>query len=167
VLALAGWVKLAPFVALPVWILRARGGGIARAVAGVAGLSAAVAAWVVVLGGGGGLADMADAVSFQAERGSLLSLWAVTGADAAQIAVQAAVVTLVVAGALRVWRDHSLARDPRRIAALAAAVLLGAQIAANYWTYTYLAWVFPLIALALLGARPARARARAPREALR
>jgi hypothetical protein len=167
-LGLAGWVKLAPFVALPVWILRARGGGLARAIAGVAGLSAAAAAWVVVLGGGGGLGEMVDAVSFQAERGSLLSLWALTGADTAQVAVQAAVVTLVVAGAVRAWRDHSLARDPRRIGALAAAVLLGAQIAANYWTYTYLAWVFPLIALALLGEpRPARARAPAPLEALR
>jgi hypothetical protein len=168
VLALAGWVKLAPFVALPMWVLRARGGGIARAVAGVVGVSAATAAWVVALGGGDGLADMVNAVSFQAERGSLLSIWALTGADAAQVAVQAAVVTLVVAGGIRAWRDQSLARDPRRIAALAAAALLGVQIAANYWTYTYLAWVFPLIALALLaGARPSRAPAGARLAALR
>ena len=41
---------------------------------------------------------MVDALSFQSERGSLLSLWALTGADAAQVAVQAAVVTLIVAG---------------------------------------------------------------------
>jgi hypothetical protein len=170
-LALAGWVKLAPFVALPVWILRARGGGIVRALAGLVGISAAAGAWVVALDGDNGLADMVAAVSFQAERGSLLSLWALTGADAAQIAVQAAVVTLVVAGAVRAWRDQSLAHDPRRVAALAAAVLLGAQIAANYWTYTYLAWVFPMVALALLSEpkipRLARARAPAPLEASR
>jgi hypothetical protein len=121
----------------------------------------------VVLDGPNSLADMADAVSFQAERGSLLSVWALTGAEAAQLAVQATVVTLAVAGAVQVWRDGSLARDPQRVCALAAAVLLGAQLAANYWTYTYLAWVFPLLAFALLTGpiKPARARAPARPEA--
>ena len=93
---------------------------------------------------------MVDAISFQAERGSLLSLWTLTGADAAQVVVQAAVVAMALAGAIAVRRDPDLARDPRRVGALAAAVLLGTQLAANYWTYTYLAWVFPLVALALL-----------------
>ena len=51
------------------------------------------------------------------------------------------------------------ARDPRRVSALAAAVLLGIQIGGNYWTYTYLPWVFPLIAFALL-AGPGLARPR-------
>ena len=36
------------------------------------------------------------------------------------------------------------------MAALGAAVLLAVQLAANYWSYTYLAWVFPLLAVALL-----------------
>ena len=36
------------------------------------------------------------------------------------------------------------------MAALAAAVLLGVQLAANHWSATYLAWVFPLVAVALL-----------------
>jgi hypothetical protein len=149
-LAVAGWVKLAPFAALPLWVLRTRARGLERTVVTVAGVCLAVAAWAVVLDGPKSLADMADAVSFQAERGSLLSVWALTGADAAQVAVQAAVVTLAVTGSVQVWRDGSLARDPRRVGALAAAVLLGAQLAANYWTYTYLTWVFPLVALALL-----------------
>jgi hypothetical protein len=173
VLAVAAWVKLAPFAALPLWVLRARArGGLLRGAVTVAGVCVTVAAWAVVLDGPKGLADMADAVSFQAERGSLLSLWALTGADAAQVTVQAAVVTLAVAGAVQVWRDGSLARDSRRIGALAAAVLLGAQLGANYWTYTYLAWVFPLVAPALLcvpgrRAKPARARVPALREARR
>ncbi len=135
--ALAAWVKLAPFVALPLWVVRGgRTHGTARAVLAVAGVSGAVAVWVLALGGTEGLSDMAGALSFQAERGSLQSLWALTGADAAQLAVQAAVATLSVAGAVQVWRDRSLARDPRRVCALAAAVLLGVQLAANYWSYT-------------------------------
>jgi hypothetical protein len=161
-LSAAALVKLAPFAALPLWVLRARGNGLARAVAGVGAVAGAVALWIVLLDGAGGLRDMADAVSFQAERGSLQSLWALTGAGAAQVAVQAAVATLAVAGAAQVWRDPLLAVDRRRVCALAAAVLLGAQMAANYWSYTYLCWAFPVIAAALLaesGAKPAPSRA--------
>jgi hypothetical protein len=154
-LALAGLVKLAPFLALPVWALRHRGPGLARALAAAAVTIVGVGLWVVVIGGAGGLRDMAHALSFQAERGSLLSIWTLTGADAAHVAVQAAVVTLLVAGAVRVCVDRELTLDLRRVAALAAAVLLGAQIAANYWTYAYLPWVFPLLALALLAERRA------------
>jgi hypothetical protein len=154
-LTLAGLVKLAPFVALPVWVARYRRRGLVRAIlATVVGVIGA-AVWIVVLGGPSGLGDMVRAISFQAERGSLLSLWTLTGADAAQVAVQAAVATLLVAGTARVWMDRELAADPRRVAALAAAVLLGVQIAANYWTYAYLPWVFPLLAYALLAERRA------------
>jgi len=159
-LSAAALVKLAPFAAVPLWVLRARGNGLARAAAGVGAVAGAVALWVVLLDGTSGMRDMANAVSFQAERGSLQSLWALTGADTAQVIVQAAVATLVVAGAAQAWRDPALARDPRRICALAAAVLLGAQLAANYWSYTYLCWAFPVVAAALLTTpRPARPRA--------
>lgn len=149
-LALAGSVKLVPFLALPVWILRQRGGALVRSVGAAAAVVAGVVVWVVVLGGVDGLGDMARAVGFQAERGSLLSIWTLAGAGAAQVVVQAAVVTLLVAGAARVWVDRAFASDLPRIAALAAGVLLGTQIAANYWTYAYLPWVFPLVAVALL-----------------
>ena len=57
---------------------------------------------------------------------------------------QAAVIAGIAVAAMRVWRDRALAADPRRMAALGAAILLAVQLAANYWTYTYLAWVFPL-----------------------
>ena len=153
-LALAAQIKLAPFAALPVWVLRERGRGLRRSLLAVAAVAVGSAAWIVAVGGPGGLGDMVDALSFQSERGSLLSLWALTGADAAQVAVQAAVVTLIVAGAIQVRRDRALAGDPRRVAALAAAALIGLQIGANYWTYAYLPWVFPLIALALLTEPP-------------
>jgi glycosyl transferase family 87 len=165
-LTIAGWVKLGPLIALPAWIARGRGRDLPRAALAAAAVTAAVALWVVSLDAFGGLGDMVEAISFQAERGSLLSLWTLTGSDAAQVAVQAAVATLLVAAVVQVRRDPALARDPRRVAALAAALLLGTQLAANYWTYTYLTWAFPLVALALLGARGAT-RARARRPALR
>jgi hypothetical protein len=153
-LAIAGFVKVAPFAALPLVLVRGRGPTLRRAMLGAGAATVAVLAWVLALGGVGGLGDMADAISFQSERGSLLSLWTLTGADSVQVLVQAGVATLVLAGALQVRRDPGLAHDSRRLGAFAASVLLGMQLAANYWTYTYLAWVFPLVALALL--RPPR-----------
>jgi hypothetical protein len=109
-----------------------------------------VAAALAVMGGPGGVADMLHAVSFQAERGSLLSPWTVMGAGGAQVVFQAGVIAGIAAACLAVWRDRGLAGDPRRMAALGAAILLAVQLAANYWSYTYLTWVFPLLALALL-----------------
>jgi hypothetical protein len=165
-LAIAGWVKLGPLVVLPAWIARERGRSLTRAALAATAATAGVIGWVLALGGLAGLGDMVDAVSFQAQRGSLLSLWALTGSDAAQVAVQAAVATLVVAGVAQVRRDPTFAADPRRVAALAAALLLGTQLAANYWSYTYLTWAFPLVALALLRA-PRATPAQARRQALR
>jgi hypothetical protein len=161
-LTAAGWVKLAPLALVPVWVAAARRRG--RALIGAVAVTAASAVVLVMLGGLGGLADMVDAVSFQAERGSLLSPWSVLDAGGAQVVFQAAVIAAIAGACLRVWSDRALAADPRRMAALGAAILLAVQLAANYWSYTYLAWAFPLIAVALLtpsrpsapsGSRPA------------
>ena len=151
-LTLAGAVKLAPCGGGAAVALgrEQRGRGSCVASGWRPSVVAGVVVWVIALGGVDGLGDMAHALSFQVERGSLLSLWTLTGASAAQVAVQAAVVTLLVAGAARMWADRALALDLPRVAALSAAVLLGIQIAANYWTYAYLPWVFPLVAVALL-----------------
>jgi len=146
----AGWVKLVPLAALPLWLGRFRGGSGVRAVGAAAIATAAVAAMLVALGGAAGVGDMLSAVSFQFERGSLLSLWSVTGLRAGQIVVQAALVATIVLAAARVMRDSELAADPWRLAGIAGAIMLGLQIAANYWTYAYLVWVFPCVALALL-----------------
>src|SRR5208282_3671475 len=77
---------------------------------------------------------------------------------------------------VRDWQ--MLWRDPVRVAGIAGGVLLGLQLSANQWTYTYLPWAFPFVAVALLlergGARSSEgalsasengaARAPAPRE---
>jgi hypothetical protein len=146
-LAAAGWVKLAPLGLLPLWMARYRSW---PALVAAAATTALVGAAVLTLGGPGGFADMVDALSFQAERGSLLSPWTLLDAGGAQIVFQAAVVAGIALACMRVWGDRELAADPRRMAALGAAILLGIQLAASYWSYTYLAWVFPLIAVALL-----------------
>ncbi len=131
----------------------ARPGELLRALAATALVSAAVLGWLVALGGLGGIGDMLDALSFQAERGSLLSPWTLIGWEPAHLVFQAGVITLICVAAVRVWRDRAIASDPRRVAALAAGILLAVQLAAGYWTYTYLVWVFPLIAVALLAER--------------
>ena len=145
-MAVAGWVKLGPLAVLPLWAARRPG----RGVAGVVAVTAVLATTVLALGGPAGPADMVAAMSFQSERGSLMSVWSLLELPVAQAAFQAAVLTGIALATLRVWRDRALASDPRRMAALAAAVLLGVQLAANHWSATYLAWVFPLIAVALL-----------------
>jgi len=155
----AGWVKLAPLLALPLWLAHGR----RRSLLAAAGVTGALGVAVLALGGPAGFADMAGALSFQSERGSPMSVWALIDLPAAQIAFQALVVTAIVLAAVRVRRDSVLAADPRRMAALAAAALIGMQLAANHWSPTYLAWLFPLLAVALLDgpATPSRPRARA------
>jgi hypothetical protein len=44
--------------------------------------------------------------------------------------------------------------DPREHAALAAALLLGAQLLLGYWFYSYLTWCYPLLVIAIIQARP-------------
>jgi hypothetical protein len=154
-LAAAGWVKLAPFAAVPLWVVAARRKSAALAGAALVTLAAGVA--LLVLGGPAAYREFSSAVSFQAERGSLMSPWSVLGAGGVQVVFQAAVVAGIAAACIAVWRDRRLAADPRRVCALGAAVLLAVQLAANYWSYTYLAWVFPLLAVALLTDRRAPA----------
>jgi Glycosyltransferase family 87 len=145
-LAAAAAVKLAPLAVLPMWVAGRR-----RPAALAAGaLAAVVAVAVLLLGGVGGFGDIARALAFQVERGSPMSVWALVDLPAARITFQAAVVTGIALAAVAVWRDRALAADPRRMAALGAAVLLAVQLAANHWAPTYLAWVFPLVAVALL-----------------
>jgi Glycosyltransferase family 87 len=46
--------------------------------------------------------------------------------------------------------------DPRRDAALSAALLLGAQLLLGYWFYSYLTWCYPLLIIAVTRVRPER-----------
>ena len=44
-------------------------------------------------------------------------------------------------------------QDPRQHAALAAALLIGAQLLLGYWSYSYLTWCYPLLIIAMIQAR--------------
>jgi hypothetical protein len=149
-LTIAGWVKLVPLFLIPICLARFRSRATLRAVVAAGAVTAAVLAWIALLAGTGGLREMVKAISFQDDRGSLLSLWTLVGVGSLQLGLQAAVISLVALSALWVRRDRELASDPRRLAALAGAVMIGFQLAANYWTPAYLTWLFPCLALALL-----------------
>jgi hypothetical protein len=47
-------------------------------------------------------------------------------------------------------------QDVRQHAALAAALLIGAQLLLGYWFYSYLTWCYPLLVVAIIRARPDR-----------
>jgi Glycosyltransferase family 87 len=151
VLGVAGWFKLAPLALLAVWLGPLRGRRLLGALAALAAVSGGSLAIVLALGGGGGLRAMAHAVAYQFNRGSFQSVWHTLGLQSLQPFAQAGVLALAAAGAVRLRVDPRLAADPRRVAALAAAVLAGLQLVMNDWTFLYLAWIAPLVSISLLG----------------
>jgi hypothetical protein len=70
----------------------------------------------------------------------------------------AVVARPVLAAALVMLALAPMARppvqDPRQHAALAAALLIGAQLLLGYWFYSYLTWCYPLLIIAIIQARP-------------
>jgi hypothetical protein len=146
----AAWFKLVPVALLPLMLAPLRGRALVRAAGAIAATSAMALAVLAVLGGPGAPERMWSAIGFQLTRGPQHSLWAMIGAVQIQQLVQAATVALMVGAVVRIRRDPTLAGDRGRIAAVAAAILLGLQISANYWNYAYLVWVFPFLALSLL-----------------
>jgi hypothetical protein len=97
---------------------------------------------------------MVDALSFQFQRASFHAPWRPFGLSWLQIILQAALLALLALATVRAWRNRSLRTDLPRLAGLSGALLLGAQLTANYWTWAYLPWAFPCIAAALLIAQP-------------
>jgi hypothetical protein len=152
VLAAGAWIKLAPLALLPIWLARTRGKPLIRALGAIAGLSAALTAWILILGGAAGIGHMLDAMSFQLDRGTLQSAWALLGLGPAQHVAQAGTIALVAWGALN---SRRIATDPARLAALSGAVLAALQLSASNWSYLYVVWLFPCAAVALLAGRAA------------
>jgi hypothetical protein len=100
-LAAAGWFKLAPFALVPVWLAPLRGRRLLSAVGALAGVSVAMLALLLALGGVDGLSAMVKAMSFQFSRGSPQSAWAVLGIERLQPLAQASVLALVGSAAVR------------------------------------------------------------------
>jgi hypothetical protein len=87
-------------------------------------------------------------VGSQAGRSSPFSIWGQADLEFLHTVVKLAAVALALAVALVPAR-----RDLRRIAALAAAVLIAVQLTAEHWFYLYIVWFFPLVAIAIAPAR--------------
>jgi len=167
ILAAAGWFKLAPFALVPIWLAPLRGRRLWAAVGALVGVSALSLTVLVGVGGTGGISAMIHGVAYQFSRGSPRSVWSVLGIESLQPLGQAAVIALVVGAAVRLRREPELASDRVRLAALTAAVLLGLELAADYWAFLYLAWVMPLVVLALMSepaAQPTSERVRSAPE---
>ncbi len=161
-LAVAGWFKLAPFALVPLFLAPLRGRRLVGSIAVIALVSLAMIALVVGVGGPGGVAAMLHAVSYQFTRGSLQSIWSALGIEAVQPLAQAGVLGLIACGTVKLWREPQLARDRARMAALSAAILIGLQLAADYWAFLYVVWVVPLVCMSLFAAERQPARASAP-----
>jgi hypothetical protein len=140
------------------WLAPLRGRRLIAAVGVLAAVSAAMLAILIGVGGAAAVRSMIHAIAYQFSRGSPQSGWAALGVEWLQPIGQAAVLALIAAGTVRMFRDRGLSSDRTRVAALAAAVLIGLQLTSDYWAFLYLVWVLPLLAMSVLG-EPASARA--------
>jgi Glycosyltransferase family 87 len=104
---------------------------------------------VVVFLPDGGWREFYDTtIGFQLGRYSPLSVWGLhESLDWLQSLVKLGAVALAIAVAFVPRR-----RDLRQVAALAAAVLIAAQLVATYWFYLYLAWILPPVLVAIFAA---------------
>ena len=106
---------------------------------------------------------MVHAMSYQFSRGSMQSIWGALG-----IARRAAVRPGMRARPDRrppccgCGASRTSPPTAARMAALCAAILIGLQLAADYWAFLYLVWVMPLIGLSVLSGsgHPSRRRDR-------
>jgi Glycosyltransferase family 87 len=163
-LAAAGWFKLAPAALVPVSLAPLRGWRFARALAAIALVSLPMVVLLLALGGSNGPQEMIHAVSYQFTRGSEQSLWSALGIDGVQPLAEGCVLGLIAAAVVKLRLEPTLANDRTRMAALAAAILVGLQLSADYWAFLYLAWIVPMVGVSLLAdrgaaAEPAEARA--------
>jgi hypothetical protein len=154
--ALSGWTKFASLAVAPLWLTypRLERRSVGRALAGFA--VATVAAFLVLLLE----PSLATALrtfwhrSFasQLDRHSPFSLWdwgqyharGIPSLHVVQIVLEVAVGLAAVVVAF-VPRE----KDPLRLAALTAALLIGMQLVLTHWFYLYLPWVLPFVVLAL------------------
>jgi hypothetical protein len=160
--ALAGLAKVAPLALAPVLATHGLRGRQLRGRVLALGLFALAFALTAVVVGIPALTHNSlhqiyqRTIAYQANRGSPFSVWGLyrgPAVDGIQTGVEVAAVALALA----------LAVIPRRadllgLAAACAAIAIAVQLGVEHWFYLYIPWFFPLVMIALLGARaPARA----------
>jgi hypothetical protein len=152
-LAVAGWFKLAPFALLAVSLAPLRGRRLVTSLIVIGAISVIPLAILLALGGLSGPSQMAHAVAYQFSRGSLQSVWSALGIERLQPLGQACVLGLIAGAVVKLRQEPDLARDRVRMAALTASILIGLQLAADYWAFLYLVWMVPLVCAALYADR--------------
>jgi hypothetical protein len=113
---------------------------------------AAMLAWPLITSGPAKFLDSTFGYQLiQRGGGMQFSIWTSMPhvAIVARALLAAALVLLALAPMLR-----APVQDPREHAALAAALLIGAQLLLGYWFYSYLTWCYPLLIVAITHARP-------------
>jgi hypothetical protein len=113
---------------------------------------AAMLAWPLVTSGPAAFLDSTFGYQLLQRGGGVqFSIWTYLPqvATAARPALAAALALLALSPPQRPRGDA------RGDAALAAALLIGAQLLLGYWFYSYLTWCYPLIVAAIMAARPA------------
>jgi hypothetical protein len=113
---------------------------------------AAMLAWPLVTSGPAQFLDSTFGYQLlQRGGGAQFSIWT-------YLPLVAIVARPVLAAALVLLALSPMARpatqDAREHAALAAALLIGAQLLLGYWFYSYLTWCYPLLVIAIIQARP-------------
>jgi hypothetical protein len=145
---LAGAAKFAPLTLAPLFA-RGRDALFSRRtlIAGVVMVVVVVAAFLPFIPPKG-LHQLYDrSIGSQINRSSPFSVWGQTSLGWLQVVWQVGCVALGLLVA--VWPGR---RTEVQIAALAAAVLIAFQIAADHWFYLYVVWFAPLIFVALFAA---------------
>jgi hypothetical protein len=113
---------------------------------------AGMLAWPLVTSGAAEFLDSTFGYQLiQRGSGVQFSIWTYMPhtATAARPVLAAVLVLLALSPMLR-----APAGDARQHAALAAALLIGAQLLLGYWFYSYLTWCYPLLVVAIIGSRP-------------
>jgi hypothetical protein len=162
--ALAGWTKFASLLLVPLWL----GYPEARRprpmlVALLGFLVATLAAFSVLFFEPSPIhaahVFLDRTVRFQIGRSSPFSLWDWRQYHAKGIpnlhAVQYVLQGLLVLGAIALfwWPRY---RSPLRLAAFSAVLLLGFEAVLTHWSYLYMPWFYPFVALTLLAPVPGR-----------
>jgi hypothetical protein len=170
--ALSGWSKFASLLLVPLWASyperRLRP---ALVFAGAFVVTSLVACSILLLDGH----PLAAAHEFwkrtlgwQLDRESPFSIWDWRQYHAGLPdlhVLQRVLEGLLLVGAVAVY-FFPRRKSPLQLAALTAALLVGAELVLTHWYYAYLPWFFPFAAIAVLAptAEPVRAAVRAPLE---
>jgi hypothetical protein len=112
---------------------------------------AALLAWPLITSGPAEFLDSTFGYQLTQRGGGVqLSIWTSMphAAIAARPLLAAALVLLALSPMVR-----PPAQGARQHAALAAALLIGAQLLLGYWFYSYLTWCYPLLIIAIIQAR--------------